>query len=241
MPIVDNFLSVVMPVYNRSRYLVEAIESVLSQRYQEFELIIVDDGSTNHDVTDIFKKYEGDSRVRIYRLDSNQGQSAAINFAVNKARGQYFCRLDSDDKLLENALEVCSRYINQYSQVSYFYSSRYVIDQNSLIDKSEHNHPEGIHESRVFDKELLKEKYHCNHLICLKKDDFIAAGGMDENILWAEDWELAIRMSEKYMFQNMDEALYMFRQTSMGSITSRLSVQQKDRFTEIFLAEKIDA
>jgi len=86
-----------------------------------FELIIVDDGSTDPEVKKILKDYANDARVVLVQQKANGGQSRAINAGALRVKGDYFCRLDSDDKLMPNALAVLTRYIQQFSKVSYFY------------------------------------------------------------------------------------------------------------------------
>ncbi|MEO5635385.1 MAG: glycosyltransferase family 2 protein, partial [Candidatus Andersenbacteria bacterium] len=81
-------LSVIMGVYNREKYIAEAIESVLAQTFQDFELIIIDDGSTDSSL-DIIRKYEQrDSRIIVIQLEVNSGQSTSRNTGIKKARGQ---------------------------------------------------------------------------------------------------------------------------------------------------------
>ena len=173
------------------------------------------------------KKYKNHPNVSIIHKQKNGGPGSAINYGVLKVKGEYFCRLDSDDMLVPEALLVLDKYINRYPDVSYFYSSRYVIDENSKIVINGCTLPHGIHKSQKFNREKLLKLYHCNHLICLKKKDFLAIGGIGEDILWAEDWDLALRMSEKYLFQNIDEALYLVREYSGQRLTCSIDEQVK--------------
>jgi len=232
----EHHISVVMPVYNRDQFLEEAIESVLQQEYSNFELIVIDDGSSIAEVKKILRKYERHPCVAVFHKQKNEGQASAINVGAQKVRSKYFCRLDSDDKLSSDALAVLNRYIYQYPEVSYFYSSRYVIDGNSKVIVTEGANRQGIHQSKKFDRQFLSEKYHCNHLICWKTMDYLKAGGLREDIKWAEDWELAVRMSEKYLFQNIDEALYFYRESHINSLTNTISDANKEKFERMFLS-----
>ncbi|MEN3010678.1 MAG: glycosyltransferase family 2 protein [Candidatus Bipolaricaulaceae bacterium] len=90
-------VSAIMPAYNTERYLAQAIESVLKQTYQNFELIIVDDGSTDNSIQIIKKYAKVDSRIRFYRHEKNLVVSAARNTALSLAEGEWIAIIDSDD------------------------------------------------------------------------------------------------------------------------------------------------
>ena len=235
-------LSIVMPVFNRAEYIAEAVESVLYQDYALYELIIVDDGSTQPAVQRVVKSYRDNSKIRIFRKKRG-GPGSAVNYGARQAQYAYFCRLDSDDKLAPDALAVLNRYINQSPEVSYFYSSRCAVDERSNIIFSQWTTPEEIHKSELFNREkLLKENY-CNHLICWKKVDYLEVGGMRKDIIWSEDWDLALRMAGHYSFRNIDEVLYYARETPKGRLTKSVKesvkvdivrdVQCKERRREI--------
>lgn len=88
-------VSVILPTYNRSEYLGRAIEGVLSQSYNNFELIIIDDGSTDR-TSEIISKYQ-DSRIKIIKNEENIGFVKSLNKAINYAQGEYIARIDDDD------------------------------------------------------------------------------------------------------------------------------------------------
>lgn len=93
----SDLVSVIMPAYNSSEYISDAIESVLAQNYQEFELIIVDDCSSDNTLHIVNQFADKDDRVRLYELDKNSGAAIARNLAIEKANGRYIAFLDSDD------------------------------------------------------------------------------------------------------------------------------------------------
>ena len=94
-------LSIIIPLYNKERTIASTIESVLSQEYKDFELVVVDDGSTDNGCN-IVESID-DDRIKLYRK-SNGGPSSARNFGIDKARGKWIMFLDADDTLLDNAL-----------------------------------------------------------------------------------------------------------------------------------------
>lgn len=101
----DPLISVVIPVYNTEKYVIQTIESVLNQTYKNIEIIIVDDGSTDNSASLIQKKYLNNKMIRLYQK-RNGGASSARNMALNHVNGDYIVFLDSDDTLDTRAIEV---------------------------------------------------------------------------------------------------------------------------------------
>lgn len=97
-------VSIIIPVYNTVQYLTSCIDSVLDQSYHDFELIIIDDGSTDGSANICDNKAVVDSRIKCFH-QNNQGQQCAIQHGVSHARGKWLCFVDSDDTLVNNALE----------------------------------------------------------------------------------------------------------------------------------------
>lgn len=97
------FISVIVPAYNASKYIEKCIQSVLNQDYNNFELIVINDGSTDNTLKILNKLSEKDNRIKIFNQE-NSGVSSARNLGLQKAVGKYITFLDSDDSLLENAL-----------------------------------------------------------------------------------------------------------------------------------------
>ncbi len=107
-------ISIVLPVYNGARYLSESIDSMLSQTYKEFELILIDDGSTDESL-DMMQSYESrDSRVRLI-TQQNMGVAKTLNRGVNCAQGDYIARMDADDICVEDRLSLQLDYIRKNS------------------------------------------------------------------------------------------------------------------------------
>jgi glycosyltransferase involved in cell wall biosynthesis len=110
-------ISVIMPVYNAGDYLVEAIESIRKQTYTNWELICVNDGSTDNSWK-ILKQYrKKDSRIRIYRFPKNKGLAYALNTAIKKVKGDYVARMDADDISLANRLKKQVDYLEKHKDI----------------------------------------------------------------------------------------------------------------------------
>jgi glycosyltransferase involved in cell wall biosynthesis len=135
-------VSVLMTAYNRQEYLAEAIESVLSSNYTNFELIIVDDCSTDNTVA-IAKRYEaGDNRVKVYVNEKNLGDYPNRNNAALYAKGRYLKYVDSDDKLYPNGLKYCIQCMEAYPDADWaiFYpleiSSEFLFNPKEAIESN---------------------------------------------------------------------------------------------------------
>jgi len=202
---VDTFFSVIMPVFNRPQYIEKAVGSVLNQTYKNFELLIVDDGSDNTEVKLILNKYKSFPQIKVF-YQAHKGPGASINYGVSQAKGEYVCRLDSDDLLFLHALETLSIYIEKFPKVGYFYSSRCTIDEKDGFIR--------IFKSVRFDIKKLLRRNIANHFICWKKQSFLEVGGFDESIRCVDDYDLALRMAGRFQFQNIREVLYKVRRGS---------------------------
>jgi glycosyltransferase involved in cell wall biosynthesis len=211
--------TVMMPLHERILGLDEAVASVLEQTCDDFELVLADDGSRSPEIDRRIAAWQSDPRVLALRLPHG-GPGAALNAAARVARGRYLCRLDSDDLIVPEALATLDRYTDRYPSVGYFYSSRYVIDERGEILESHHK-------SRPFDPALLVERYMANPLLCWRRDEFLAIGGFREEVRFAEDYDLALRMATRFEFQNVDEFLYKVRYHDAGRITTTLSEQEQ--------------
>ena len=99
----DPHISVIMPVYNDGSFLNEAIESILYQTYNNFEFIVIDDGSTDNSLN-IIKSY-GDQRILILQHDSNKGIAKALNYGLEYARSRFIARMDANDIALSERFE----------------------------------------------------------------------------------------------------------------------------------------
>lgn len=124
--------SIIIPIYNAEKYLVKCLESVVNQTYDNYELILVNDGSIDKSqrIIDKFSKKYGNI---ISFSQKNSGQSAARNFALAKAKGDYVIFLDADDYLDLKLLEVLNDYLMKYSDVDVLRFQANIVDENNQI------------------------------------------------------------------------------------------------------------
>lgn len=114
------FFSIITPTYNRGYIISKAIESVLNQKFDNWEMIIIDDGSTDN-TEEVVKKYQQNSeKIKYIKLEKNMGPNVARNLGSERASGEWLVFLDSDDQLTPDALENISYYIQKHKDVSFF-------------------------------------------------------------------------------------------------------------------------
>jgi glycosyltransferase involved in cell wall biosynthesis len=195
-------VSVVIPTYNRAHVLERAIQSALRQTYQHFEVIVVDDGSTDNTAEVVNSIC--DERVKYVRHQVNKGTpSAARNTGIRVASGELIGFLDSDDEWLPEKLQKqVERFCSTCSNVGVIYGGYAVVDDNteSIIGEVHPKKRGYIH------KEVLKLSIPATPLIHLvKKECFEKVGFFDEELRFAEDFDMWVRIAQYYEFDFVDE------------------------------------
>ena len=180
------YFSVIIPTYNRENFLATAVNSVLGQTFQDFELIIVDDDST--DQTEQLIKALKDKRLKYIKID-HRGVSAARNTGIQHSRGQFISFLDSDDIFKGTKLEITYKYIQDFPNHMIFHTEELWYRNDKILNqKNIHKKPEG----NVFASSL---KLCCIGMstAVVKKTLFNQIGLFDENFSACEDYELWLR------------------------------------------------
>jgi len=126
-----NLVSIITPCHNSSEFVAQTIDSVLAQTYENWEMILVDDGSTDNTVQIIEEYMKKDSRIRLIKLEKNCEPAVARNRAIEEARGRYIAFLDSDDIWLPEKLEKQLTFMRK-NCIDVCYSSYYIIDERGL-------------------------------------------------------------------------------------------------------------
>ncbi|MBN1639415.1 MAG: glycosyltransferase family 2 protein [Ignavibacteriales bacterium] len=198
-------VSVIIPTYNRARLIGRSIQSVLNQTYQDFEIIVVDDGSIDN-TREVIKEFQRkDKRINYIKHDENKGGSAARNTGIKASRGEYIAFQDSDDEWLPEKLEKQMKMFEKVSlEIGVIYTGfwRMEEDKREYIPSDKIIKKEGdIH------TELLKENFVTTQSIVVRKECFGKAGMFEEDLPRLQDWELVLRLSKYYHFKYVDEPL----------------------------------
>ena len=187
---VPPYFSVIIPTFNRGSFLSRTVESVLSQSYNDFELIIVDDGSTDN-TEDVVMNFK-DRRIR-YFMKENGERGAARNVGIKEAKGEYVTFLDSDDRFFPNNLAFTKSFIDENKNSPFVHIAYRVVDENGK-EITKIKHPKSNPEYN-----LLKG----NDLSCLGvfvRCDVIKNHLFEEDrdLSGSEDWVLWMRLASRY-------------------------------------------
>lgn len=188
-------ISIVTPTYNREAFLAEAIQSVIDQTYENFELIIVDDGSTDGSEVLVQRYVQEDSRIRYFK-QHNQGQSVARNRGIQESRGEFVCFLDSDNKWFPDKLEVSVKAFADNSSVDIVYGNNVTISETGA-ELSRSNMPR---HSGMITERLLADNFISMNTTMVRKHCFDTLGAFNERDRLAEDYELWLRLSTQFRF-----------------------------------------
>lgn len=206
-------ISVIIPTYNRGWIIKEAIDSVLTQNYPDFELIVVDDGSTD-DTQNILAEYK--SRIRILQQD-NKGVSAARNYGIDKARGDYLAFLDSDDIWLQNKITTQVNFFKQDPESLICQTQEIWIRNGKRVNpKKYHKKYSGM----IFEKTLPRCLVSPS-AVMIKKSLIEEVGCFDETLPACEDYDLWLRISCRYPIHLIPKALIIKRGGHMDQLSAK--------------------
>lgn len=211
-------VSIVIPVYNGSDYLREAIDSALAQTYPNIEIVVVNDGSRDEGATESIALSYGDKLRYFYK--ENGGVASALNRAITEMTGDYFAWLSHDDLYYPNKIET------QVQALSVMDDARTIL-YSDFVSFS-HN-PDSFIEMRLTNVSPEKFRYSltigdavhgCTLLI--PREAFVECGSFDEKLRATQDFDLWFRMAEKFHFVHIPEVLVMGRQhEAQGSNTMK--------------------
>lgn len=217
------YLSIIIPVYNSECYLRDCINSILSQSYKDFELLLVDDGSTDSS-GEICDNYSNiDPRVRVFHK-KNSGVSSTRNFGMQQAKGEYFIFVDSDDEISTNALSTLCHKINEFPNADVIIFG-IKISRNSIVTQ-ENNPQPGFWKKNDFDKVYLSlyfkflinspvNKVYKKKLI-FKGIEFPKDMSLGEDLIFCNSYLMVCQS-----FLLIDEALYIYKQREQNSLTTK--------------------
>ena len=190
-------------------FLSDAIESVLSQTCKDFELLIIDDGSTDNTRL-LCGKYLYDGRVKYFYQD-NTGISGARNLGIKRSLGEYVCFLDDDDTWLPEKLEKQISFFNrsQDKRVGLCYTALEIIDvMGKKTGRLQSHHSSG----NVFVRMLSENLVDCTSSVMIPRFVFDHVGLFKEEMSHAEDYDLWLRIAGKYLLFSIDEPLVLYRE-----------------------------
>jgi glycosyltransferase involved in cell wall biosynthesis len=218
-----------MAVYNGDRYLREAVNSILSQTFKDFEFIIIDDGSTDRSPELLASYARADKRVKLISRP-NTGLTKSLNEGLHLARGEFVARMDGDDVSLPERFERQVDYLREHPEVDLVGSRVEFIDP----DGNPINLKPGLmmtHEE--IDTALLRKGWPVVHpAVMMRRQAVLAIGGYSEAYPTNQDHDLFLRLAEHGKLANLPDVLLQYRQ-HFQSITLAKSKQQGDMIEAI--------
>lgn len=189
------YFTIVIPVYNKENFIGKTLESVLKQTYADFEVIIVNDGSTDNSET-IIQTFK-DRRIQFFSKE-NEGVAVARNFGIEKAQGDYICFLDADDYWYSNFLETMHSYSQKLPEQKVFACAIEVETENKTFPANYSIEKKSDFEVVDFFTASQKECVLWTSSSVFHKSVFESVGNFDTNIKKGEDTELWIRIGLQY-------------------------------------------
>ena len=202
-------VSVVIATYNRANFLPETIDSVLNQRFQDFELIVVDDGSTDNS-REVLRRYE--PRVR-YIYQENHGPSAARNLGVRHAKGAWIAIQDSDDLCAPEHLAALHGYVQSHPECGMVFGNGGYLggkehNRETIVprDKSRRLARDGVRLVDHFERSIVRLQ-----ASLISKRCYDALGGHDESLWLCMDLDLSFRLFMNYPVAYIDQVVFLYR------------------------------
>lgn len=199
-------IAVVMPAYNRAARIGKAIESVLAQDFSDFELIVVDDGST--DGTAVAVESYRDSRIRLLRQPENHGGNAARNRGIEAAVAPLISFLDSDDAFLPHKLGFVVRYFEANRNIDVLLDSFALIHPGQKRPDAKRVNPVLRSSAEIEQAIFTRRLYKATPAISLRKEAAINAGLFDETLKRRQDFDLILRLARTARCASTDEILW---------------------------------
>ncbi len=219
-----NVVTIVLPAYNASEYLAETIKSVINQTYTDFELLVIDDGSTD-DTADIVRDFgKQDSRVRLISQE-NQGVSVARNTGIKMAQGEFIAFLDADDLWLPNKLALHVQHLSANPNIGLSFARVEFMTFDGKPTRKYSNPP--------FKNITAKKLYEENPAVTpsnalFRRMALQKVGGFDGELSGMADSELLLRVKcHGWQVEGIDEVLVLYR-TNLAGMSSQLYKMEED-------------
>ena len=201
-------ITVALSVYNNAEYLAEALDSILAQTFADFELVIVDDGSTDRSPAIIDRYATTDLRIRVIR-QANQGLVASLNHIIAEARGAYIARMDGDDLAMPERFARQVAFLDEHPDHGVIGTQIRTIDaRGRRRSEPPIDHPLS---ADIIAAALPTASPLCHPSVMMRRDILEAAGGYRPAYRHCEDYDLWLRLAERTRIANLPERLHLYR------------------------------
>ncbi len=226
-------VSVIIPSYNHERYVRQCIQSVLEQTFQDFEIVITDDGSSDSTVH-IIKSFT-DPRIKLFKHKINKGASVAANNCILNSHGKYVAMLSSDDMWFRNKLEVQVEYLETHLDIPVVFSEVEWIDEtgNLLLGNFTQKNIFNIRNRTRF--EWLRHFFFVGNSLChpsslIRREKYLEIGLLEPSFATLPDFDLWVRFCLKYDIHILDKPLVYFRRINEWANASGANINNLIRY-----------
>jgi glycosyltransferase involved in cell wall biosynthesis len=226
----DILISVIIANYNKQRYVTQCLNSVLAQTYDNIEIIIVDDCSTDESLK-LLRKYEQQhSIIKVFVNEKNSGVSKTRMNAISKATGEYITVIDADDyyisdSKLENEMNLISKFKKEHNKDIIAFSNYRLLDGEGVFQYS-YAEKFGVRTGNIINFMFLR-KYLLPIFYLMSKHQYYSVGGYDEKFPIYEDTDLEIRLASKYEFHYTGCDGFARRETKKGLSSAKIGYKKK--------------
>lgn len=204
-------ISIILPTFNGSKYLENAVSSCRCQSISDWELIIVDDASTDATPEIISRLMQEESRIRIVRHETNRKLPAALNTGFMAARGKYLTWTSDDNIYKPKAIEEMVNFLELNGEIGVVYCNFTIIDDMGNI----------IEHRKALEPENLCEFNCIGPCFLMLREVFKTVGLYNERLFLAEDYDYWLRASSRYKLKPLDKFLYVYRMHNSSLTTNR--------------------
>ncbi|MDR4508537.1 MAG: glycosyltransferase [Candidatus Brocadiaceae bacterium] len=231
-------ISVVIPAYNSAEFLPYSIRSVLSQTFKPYEIIVVDDCSTDNT-----RKVLEPFMQRIHYINSgkNRGSSFARNTGIQASKGKYIAFLDADDIWLPQKLQTNLKCFEADPELAMVYSRHLNIDKEGKVTGE--SPKQALPSGTIFSELFSEQNFILTSTVMVRREVFDTTGLFDEQLFNCQDWDLFLRVAYHFKCKGINTSLVQYRQTPQSLSKNRDSVLQSqklviDQIYEAFKGKK---
>ena len=217
----QSLVSIVVPVYNAARFMDDTIQTVLSQTYQNWELLLVDDCSSDYSVQIIKKYMKKDNRIKLFKLSENSGAAIARNTGIDKAKGHYLAFLDADDLWVKNKLELQVAFM-QEKNAAFSFTGYEFADENGKPNGKKVHVPQTItYKQALKNTTIWTSTVMLDMQVINKPTIYMPNIGSEDTATW---WKILKTISRAY---GLNLIMSYYRRTSNSLSANKLSSMKR--------------
>ncbi|MEJ7587423.1 MAG: glycosyltransferase family A protein [Ferruginibacter sp.] len=218
-------LTVGLPFYNSQKTLSNAIKSILIQSYTNWELVLIDDGSTDNSYNIAAQLAATDSRIKLISDGTNRGLISRLNQVIDLAKGEYIARMDADDMMMPLKLERQMKVLLENERIDVIDTAAYTINE-----KDEPIGMRGTEEIDTWDKKRVLKKVLLFHPTIIAKTSWYKQNKYSEDFVRSEDFELWCRTFDNTVFYRINQPFFLYRE---GNVNVKNYIQSMKTFRKI--------